>query len=98
MLDQLGTWYAAQCYGEWEHEYGITIATQEDGGWQLRVDLVGTALAGDELPRELMARSERDWAEVWSDGYTFSGVGGVGNLTDLIQAFSLFAESRVTPG
>jgi Immunity protein 53 len=98
MLDQLGTWYAAQCDGEWEHEYGVTIATQEDGGWHLRVDLVGTALAGDDLARDLVARGENDWVEVWSDGYTFDAMGGPGNLSELLAAFSRFADSRVTPG
>ena len=46
----LRAWYAAQCNGDWEQEYGVTIGTLEDSGWQLRVDLVGTALAGAELP------------------------------------------------
>lgn len=98
MLDRLGAWYAGQCDGEWESEYGVTIATQEDGSWLLRVDLVGTPLAGDELARDLVARSERDWVEVWSDGFTFSAAGGVGNLGELVAAFSAFADSRVTPG
>ena len=97
MLDQLGMWYAAQCDGEWENEYGISIATQEDGSWRLRVDLVGTELGGDELSRELEARSETDWVEVWSDGYTFNALGGMSNLGELLTAFSRFADSRVVP-
>ena len=98
MLDRLGAWYAGQCDGEWESEYGVTIATQEDGSWLLRVDLVGTPLAGDELGRDLVARSERDWVEVWSDGFTFTAAGGTNNLGEVLAAFSEFADSRVTPG
>ena len=98
MLDQLGTWFAAQCNGEWENQYGVTIATQEDGSWLLRVDLVGTPLAGDELARDLIARSEKDWVEVWSDGFTFTAAGGGDNLGELSAAFARFANSRVAPG
>ena len=98
MLDRLGTWYATQCDGEWEREYGITLGTQEHGGWHLRVDLVGTDLAGDELSRDLVARGEHDWVEAWSDGFTFDAMGGPGNLGELLDAFSRFAESRVAPG
>jgi hypothetical protein len=95
MLDQLGAWYAAQCDGEWEHQYGVTIGTIEVSGWHLRVDLVGTPLAGDEHARELIARSEKNWVEVWSDGYTFNATGGADNLGELLEAFSRFVGSPV---
>jgi Immunity protein 53 len=95
MLEQLGAWYAAQCDGEWERQYGVTIGTMEVPGWHLRVDLVGTPLAGDEHARELVARSEQNWVEVWSDGYTFNATGGVDNLGELLAAFSRFVSSPV---
>jgi hypothetical protein len=96
-LDTLRAWYAAQCNGEWEQQYGVTISTLEDSGWQLRVDLVGTHLAGAEITRELTVRAKGDWVEVWSDGFTFYGNGGVANLGELLAAFAGFAERTGVP-
>jgi Immunity protein 53 len=96
VLGALQAWYAAHCDGDWEKEFGVSIGTLEDSGWELRVDLVGTSLEGSELTRERTARTPADWCEVWCDGYTFRAVGGVENLADLLAAFSQFAElSRV---
>jgi hypothetical protein len=96
-LGALQAWYAAQCDGNWEQEFGVTIATSEIAGWDLRVDLVGTVLEGKALPRERAARSPDDWLEMWCDGYTFHASGGVDNLTELFAAFSSFAERVETP-
>jgi hypothetical protein len=97
VLDTLRAWYAAQCNGDWEQQYGVTISTLEDSGWQLRVDLVGTPLAGAEVPRELSVRGAGDWLEVWSDGFTFYANGGVANLGELLAAFAGFAEHSGVP-
>lgn len=97
MLDALEAWYAAQCDGNWEQEYGVSIATSEVAGWELRIDLVGTALEGHALMRERAARSPDDWLEVWSDGYTFRAAGGVDNLRDMIDAFSGFVQRVQAP-
>jgi hypothetical protein len=97
VLDTLRAWYAAQCDGDWEQRYGVTISTLEDSGWQLRVDIVGTELEGIEIARELTVRGDRDWLEVWSDGFTFYGNGGVANLGELVAAFAGFAERSGVP-
>jgi hypothetical protein len=97
VLDTLRAWYAAQCDGNWEQRYGVTISTLEDSGWQLRVDLVRTQLEGVEIPRDLTVRGEGDWLEVWSDGFTFYGNGGVENLGELVAAFAGFAERSGVP-
>jgi hypothetical protein len=97
MLGALQTWYAAQCDGNWEQEFGVSLSTCEVAGWELRVDLVGTSLAGEELQRERAARSPDDWLEVWCDGYTFRAAGGVENLRDMVEAFSRFADRVQAP-
>jgi hypothetical protein len=91
-LGPLQAWYAAQCNGEWERQYGVTVSTLEEAGWQLRVDLVGTRLEGAELARDLTVRAEGDWLEVWSDGFTFNANGGAANLSELLAEFVGFAE------
>jgi hypothetical protein len=92
VLGALQAWYAAHCDGNWEQEYGVTIGTVEDPGWELRVDLVGTPLEGSALERERDARTPDDWCEAWSDGYTFHAVGGAHNLEALVDSFVRFAK------
>jgi Immunity protein 53 len=91
-LGALQAWFAAHCDGNWEQEYGVTIQTVEEPGWELRVDLVGTSLEGIVLAREGVARADEDWSEVWCDGYTFHAVGGPHNLDELLGSFVSFAE------
>ncbi|MEV8403368.1 Imm53 family immunity protein [Streptomyces niveus] len=38
-LDWLRNWYAQQCDGEWEHERGVRIATLDNPGWTVSIDL-----------------------------------------------------------
>jgi len=44
-LDWLMSWYADQCDGDWEHQYGVCIETLDNPGWTLTIDLIGTPLA-----------------------------------------------------
>jgi hypothetical protein len=46
LLKQLDGWYAAQCNGDWEHTYGITIKTVDNPGWYFKVELTDTYLTG----------------------------------------------------
>ena len=96
-LGALQAWFAAHCDGNWEQEYGVTIGTVEDPGWELRVDLVGTPLEGTDLPRERTARAPEDWCEAWCDGYTFHAAGGPHSLDELLDAFVSFAELHSAP-
>jgi Immunity protein 53 len=44
-MPDLAQWYARHCDGEWEHHHGITIATTDNPGWWVKIDLSGTELA-----------------------------------------------------
>ncbi|MGT2440121.1 Imm53 family immunity protein [Bradyrhizobium betae] len=46
VLERLERWYAAQCNGDWEHTYGITIETLDNPGWSFKVELRDTYLSG----------------------------------------------------
>lgn len=53
VLERLERWYAAQCNGDWEHTYGITIETLDNPGWTFKVELRDTYLSGqtfEEFP------------------------------------------------
>jgi hypothetical protein len=62
-------WYASHCDGDWEHQYGVHIDTLDNPGWTIRIDLVGTELAGRAFERQELHRSEDDWVVAWlADG------------------------------
>ena len=44
-LSWLQQWYSAHCDGEWEHGFGVTIATLDNPGWSVTIDVEGTQLA-----------------------------------------------------
>ncbi len=44
LVEQIQAWYAAQCDGGWEHQYGVSIETLDNPGWCVMVDLSGTSL------------------------------------------------------
>ena len=86
-LDDLQRWYAAQCDGDWEHTYGVSIETLDNPGWRLRVDLVGTELEALAATRGRVERSETDWLD-WriADGRFEAGCGTY-NLGEAVAAF-----------
>jgi hypothetical protein len=86
-LQKLTSWFSAQCNGEWEHTYGIKIATLDNPGWELRIDLTETALVDQPFEAIQRDRSEKDWVRCRLEGTTFAGYGGVSNLDELINIF-----------
>ncbi len=46
-LSELQDWYLAQCNGDWEHEFGISISTLDNPGWHLMIQL-GYSLLEDQ--------------------------------------------------
>lgn len=101
-LQRLSKWYAAQCNGTWEHDWGISIQTIDNPGWMLEVNLDGTPL--HQTPFKLLKarRSETDWIECGiqdhgraggeQEGRVFVGAGGPGNLEEIIMIFCDWAE------
>jgi hypothetical protein len=35
LIEQIQGWYAAQCNGDWEHRYGVSIDTLDNPGWSV---------------------------------------------------------------
>jgi hypothetical protein len=70
VFEKLQNWYATNCDGDWEHEYGVRIETTDNPGWVLIVDLQQTDLYGRMWSREEISRSE-SWVSAKSDGKKF---------------------------
>ena len=45
VLGRLERSYAAQCNGDWEHTYGVTLETLDNPGWYFKVELADTYLS-----------------------------------------------------
>jgi hypothetical protein len=96
LLPRLQRWYYSQCDGDWEHSWGVKIATLDNPGWSLEVDLQDT-----ELQDRPFAPIERgvensdvnpDWLTCFVKDGRFKGRGGPNTLADLIATFLNWAE------
>jgi hypothetical protein len=86
-LDKLQDWYARQCNGDWEHQYGISVSTLDNPGWSLKVDLKGTVLEEREMADFKIDRAENDWIVARRSGDVFEAFGGTKNLGEMVQIF-----------
>ena len=84
-------WYAAQCDGDWEHEYGIRIETLDNPGWSVEIDLTHSKLQLATYTPVNNRTSEREWVRTWVDGKKFHGNGGPLMLATIIRHFSDWA-------
>lgn len=91
----LEDWYAQQCDGDWEHEWGVEIATLDNPGWQVTINLEGTPWADRQQEREIHERTEHDWYHAWSDGHTWEASCGPQNLSEVLGRFRLFLAGPV---
>ncbi|WP_457028213.1 Imm53 family immunity protein [Kitasatospora sp. P5_F3] len=89
-LGFLTSWYADQCDGDWEHEYGIRIETLDNPGWSVELDLEGTGLDGVVLDRIESTQGD-SWLQAWSDGSVFHLRCGPADLGRGLATFRDFA-------
>ena len=93
----LATWYAAQCNGEWEHQWGVTIETLDNPGWSVRIDLSATELEKLEIPRLDRKTSESDWIMCFREGTQFHGAGDPRKLQEILRYFLELAALKRSP-
>jgi hypothetical protein len=100
LMSWLQKWFTAQCDGDWEHHYGITIGTVDNPGWYVVINLVGTPLEAAEFEPVEIHRSEEDWVECrlveaeaeWKwvgdiGGLQYRDAGGPHNLLEIVRIF-----------
>ncbi|EFL33234.1 conserved hypothetical protein [Streptomyces viridochromogenes DSM 40736] len=73
-LSWLEQWYRAQCDGDWEHEWGVRIATLDNPGWTVAIGLEETTLSGQPYERTDIRRSDSDWVMATVFGRCLPGV------------------------
>ena len=87
LLLWLQDWYAAQCDGDWEHEYGVRIDTLDNPGWHLKIDLAETEFATRPFDGIEWHRSDDEWLVCRLEGETFDAACRPHQLVDAIAAF-----------
>uniref|UniRef100_A0AAU3IBR9 Immunity 53 family protein n=1 Tax=Streptomyces sp. NBC_01393 TaxID=2903851 RepID=A0AAU3IBR9_9ACTN len=91
LLDRLQNWYAQQCNGDREHEWGVKIATLDNPGWTISIDLEETDLEERDYPRQEINRATQDRVCAWIAEKTFHAACGPGNLTEALTLFRTWA-------
>lgn len=94
-LQQLETWFAKQCNGEWEHDHGISVESTDNPGWWVKISLRGTSLEGkpfDEVKRgDLSLDPQPPWLRCYVEENTFNGAGDVTTLVEILVIFLAWA-------
>lgn len=87
----MARWYESQCDGGWEHDFGVTIESQDNPGWGVKIDLAGTECEGHTFARVehniANREDDTDWWECWTEDNVFHGFGGPCHLRTLLEAF-----------
>ena len=100
MIDEdfkwLFQWFANQCDGDWEHEYGIHIGTLDNPGWRLKISLIGTILENKKFKKIAIERSETDWIFCLIENGHFEAACGLFNLSEGLKIFHNWAEVEVS--
>jgi hypothetical protein len=87
LLEALQEWYCSQCDGDWEHEFGMTIETLDNPGWEVSIALAETPLEGRAFTPVKRPQGGEDWISCRVEGSTFRGSGGALNLAEIIRIF-----------
>jgi Immunity protein 53 len=87
LVEQIQAWYAAQCDGDWEHQYGMSIETLDNPGWSVTVDLSGTSLENIRFQTHQENKGEEDWIFCEANGNKFVGKGDAGKLQTILEIF-----------
>ena len=87
LIEQIQAWYSAQCNGDWEHQYGVSIETIDNPGWSVTVDLLGTNLEDVRFQTYRDDKGEEDWILCEVGGGKFVGTGDSGKLQTILEVF-----------
>lgn len=87
LVKGIEAWFRAQCDGDWEHSYGLSIETTDNPGWYVEVDLTDTPWADLVIPFSRDERPAFDWIQFEVRDGKFIGSGGISNLSEILRRF-----------
>ncbi len=86
-LIELQAWYHAQCNGDWEHSYGVSIGTLDNPGWSVEIDLVDTPLSSRHFNPVRKLDPDLDWFRCEVKDSKWIGHGGPNMLRSILRTF-----------
>jgi hypothetical protein len=87
-------WFADHCNEDWEHQYGITINTLDNPGWDVAIALKETELENLIVEYVLIDNSDDDWFAYKVENSVFYGYGDPTKLEIILQKFREIAEKH----
>jgi hypothetical protein len=88
ILTRVQNWYKINCNGDWEHSYGFAIATLDNPGWTIKIDLHETALENLDYKNNYQnPNNEFDWYQIKSDDGTLKIGCGPDNFEQVLTIF-----------
>src|SRR5687767_14791615 len=90
----LQKWFASNCDGEWEHDFGIKIETMSDPGWLVIIDLEETNLEGKLFTPIKKGPSEASWIDCRVEESKFRGMSDATKLEEILRVFIHWARSQ----
>lgn len=96
MLNDLCDWYGAQCDGDWEHSFGVSIKTLDNPGWWVRINLRDTVLEDALFTSAEEGNSDSDnrWINCKIEDGQWHGMGDPWRLEEIIGQFINWAKSH----
>lgn len=88
----LQRWYREHCDGDWEHGSGISIATLDNPGWYISINLEGTELEKEKFDEINIDRSEDNWVFCLVKNKKFEGHSGCENFSEVLRIFRNWVE------
>ncbi|MBE9467091.1 MAG: immunity 53 family protein [Bacteroidetes bacterium] len=92
ILDWIQNWFTDNCDGDWEHGYGIQIATLNNPGWEIEIDISNTSIANINIELILNEKGPQDWYSVKIENQKFNATGDSGKLKFLLGLFKKMIE------
>jgi hypothetical protein len=87
-IDRIQDWYKLNCDGDWEHSYGYSIATLDNPGWTIRIDLSETCLEQLDFKKEFQNQlNEYDWFQFKTEKEVLIIACGPENLRQVFEIF-----------
>ena len=81
-------WYKLNCNGNWEHSYGYSIATLDNPGWIVKIDLAETCLEKLNYKSEFQnSKNKHDWFIFKTNNKVLEIACGPENLNQVLKIF-----------
>lgn len=99
-IEELQTWYRAQCNDDWEHSWGVKIGTLDNPGWTLTINLKDTSLEHASFTTvayrvgEGAEPDDENWYVCKVEDCQFKGHAGPHHLKTLLRIFLDWQKSK----